>query len=478
MTNLVEVDAMTLASGISGGEISCQALMADTLDHIESVNPEINAIVSLRSRDELMEEARLADKCQAIKPLHGIPIAIKDLADTKGLLSTQGSPIFSNCVPECDDLMVSHIRAAGAIIIGKTNTPEFGLGSQSYNPVHGVTRNPFDLNKTSGGSSGGAAAALAARMVSVADGSDMMGSLRNPAAFCNVYGFRPSYGLVPDDPNGETFLHQLSTSGPMARTVSDLAFLLDIICGPEPGNPHSLPAQPSFAESLMPVSAKCRIGWIGNWNGYYPMEPEILSLCEQALTPLRDEGHDVEEIVPDFDPHDLWMSWTRLRSLAMVGSLGKHYDNPKERELLKPEAIFEIENGLSLHSREVIEASAIRSRWFAYMAELFRSFDAVILPSAQVLPFDAEMHWPKSVNGVEMSTYHQWMEIVIPASLIGLPAINVPVGFSTSGLPMGMQIISRHKNDQQLLNLAERYHRSTRWSDVKPRLIAGRSATD
>jgi amidase len=469
--DLTRFDAKTLSAGIARGQISCAELMEQTLDRIEMVNPSINAIVSLRPRGELMGEARLADEQQPKGLFHGLPFAIKDLVETKDLRTTHGSPIFANHIPLKDDLLASRIRASGAIIIGKTNAPEFGLGSQSYNPVHGVTRNPYDLTKTAGGSSGGAAAALAARLVAVSDGSDTMGSLRNPAAFCNVYGLRPSYGLVPSDLNGETFLHQLSTDGPMARTVDDLAMLLDVISGPEAWYPHSMQKQESFAKRLENPSGPCRLGWIGDWNAWYPLEKGILELCEGALSDLENCDHTVEPVIPGFSPSSLWNAWMTLRSFSISASLGAHYDKPDQRKFLKPEAIFEIENGRSLSKQDIINASLTRSQWFAAMADLFELFDAVILPSAQVFPFDADLHWPIRINDKKMKTYHNWMEIVIPASLVGLPAINVPVGFSSTGLPMGMQIVGSRGSDLKLLQIAQSYHQATDWPDKLPARI-------
>ncbi|MBL8584663.1 MAG: amidase, partial [Rhizobiaceae bacterium] len=372
-----------------------------------------------------------------------------------------------------DDLLAARIRAAGAILIGKTNTPEFGLGSHSYNPVHGVTRNPYDTTKGAGGSSGGAAAALAARLVPVADGSDTMGSLRNPAAFCNVYGFRPSFGLVPRDPAGEVFLNQISTDGPMARDIRDLALLLDILAGPAAHDPHSQPRQGSLAQGLGQPSARgLRIGWIGDWDGYLAMEPEILTLCERALRVLAETGATVEPLVPAFDPASLWSAWLTLRSFHNAGSKRNLYVDRATRRLLKPELIYEIESGLAVDAMALHEASVARSAFFFTMAELFQAYDAVVLPSAQVFPFAAEQDWPKTIGDRPMDTYHRWMEVVVPASILGLPALNVPVGFSTSGLPMGMQLIGPRGTDLAILRLGQAYHEATDWPGRYPPRVA------
>ncbi|MBB4301398.1 amidase [Rhodobium orientis] len=468
MDDLPDLDAIDLAAAIARREVSCVDVMTAFLDRIAEVNPPLTAIVSLRERDVLLAEARDADAHSSDLPLRGVPFAIKDLVETAGIRTTHGSPLFADHVPAVDDLLAARIRAAGAIVIGKTNTPEFGIGSQSYNPVHGTTRNPYEVTKTAGGSSGGAAAALAARLVPLADGSDMMGSLRNPAAFCNVFGFRPSYGRVPPTPEGDTFLHQLATDGPMARSVRDLALLLDVIAGPDERFPHSIPVEELFSERLdVPVAGK-RIGWIGDWNGYCPTEPGILPLCERALATFAELGCAVEPVVPDFDPAALWRSWTVLRSWAIASGLRVHFDDPSSRDLLKPEALWEIEAGLALSAADVHAASVIRSEWFASLAGLFEHFDTLALPSAHVFPFDAETHWPKSVAGHEMDTYHRWMEVVVPVSLAGVPALALPAGFGKTGLPTGFQLFGRRGNDLGILQLGHAYDAETRWPKRRP----------
>jgi len=468
MNDLTSLDATGLFRALAVRDLSCVDVMTACLDRIEAINPSINAIVSLRPREELLAEARAADIAGFRGVLHGLPIAVKDLVEVAGIRSTHGSPIFADHVPVKDDLVAARLRAAGAILIGKTNTPEFGLGSHSYNPVHGVTRNPYDLSRTAGGSSGGAAAALAARLVPLADGSDCMGSLRNPAAFCNVYGFRPSFGLVPRDPLGDLFFSQIATEGPMARTVRDLAFLLDVLAGPVGWDPHAIPQQGSFVDRLDGPNRAKRIAWIGNWEGYYSVEPEILSLCEAALKTFTEMGIDVEKVTPDFDPEQLWHAWLALRAFANAGGKRALYEDPEKRAMLKPELIWEIERGLAVSAIETYDASVVRSEWYAVAAKLFETYDAVVMPSAQIFPFDASMTWPKTVAGRTMTTYHQWMEIVVPASIAGLPALNVPAGFSRSGLPMGMQIIGPRGGDLDVLKLGEAYHQATRWPERYP----------
>ncbi len=468
MNDPTSLDAIGLFRALAVRDLSCADVMSAYLDRIEAVNPAINAIVSLRPRDELLAEARAADIAGFRGALHGLPIAVKDLVEVAGIRSTHGSPIFADHVPAKDDLVAARLRAAGAILIGKTNTPEFGLGSHSYNPVHGVTRNPYELSRTAGGSSGGAAAALAARLAPLADGSDCMGSLRNPAAFCNVYGFRPSFGLVPRDPVGDLFFSQIATEGPMARTVRDLALLLDVLAGPVAWDPHATQPQRSFLHGLDGPHRARRIGWIGDWNGYYPVEPEVLSMCETALKTFGDLGIEVEAVTPDFDAERLWHAWLALRAFANAGGKRALYEDPKTRAQLKPELIWEIERGLAVSAIETYDASVVRSSWYAAAAGLFDTYDALVMPSAQLFPFDAGITWPASVAGRSMTTYHQWMEIVVPASIAGLPALNVPVGFSASGLPMGMQIIGRRGGDLDVLKIGEAYHQATRWPQRHP----------
>ncbi len=447
MDELCALDATSLAALIGQGAVAPSELMAATLERIAAVNPAVNAVVSLRDRDALMAEARAADGAPRRGWLHGIPMAIKDLADVAGLPTTQGSALFAGAVAARDDLMVARLRAAGAIVIGKTNTPEFGLGSHTFNPVFGVTRNPFDLARSVGGSSGGAAAALATGMVAVADGSDMMGSLRNPAAWNGIYGMRPTWGLVPPEPEGEMFLHQLSTLGPMARTPRDLGALLATMSGPDPMQPHGRPAL--AIPGLRPAGPR-RIGWLGDWGGALAMERGLLAAAERAVARLAALGHAVEPVAPPFAAERLWESWTVLRSWAMAGSIGA-----LDRGALKPEAVWEVERGLALTGAEVQAASVIRSDWFRVAAELFTRYDALVLPATQVWPFAADARWPAEIAGRRMDSYHRWMEVMVPVSLIGLPCICLPGGRGESGLPHGVQLFGARGADMALLEIAE-----------------------
>ena len=451
---------------IAQGRLSAEELMQATLARIAAVNPRVNAIVSLRDEADLLAEARAADQGPSKGPLHGLPIAIKDLADAKGLPTSMGSPAFAGHVAQADSLHVARLRAAGAIVIGKTNTPEFGLGSHTYNPVHGATRNPYDPARSCGGSSGGAAVALATGMLSLADGSDMMGSLRNPAGWNNVYGMRPSWGRVPDTPEGDTFLHRLSTSGPMARSPQDLALLLDVMAGPDPRQPGLLP-QERFAGIKAAARGK-RIGWLGDWGGALPYEDGLLALCEAALDVLRDLGCEVEVLPPPFPRAALWDSWITLRSFSVATGLAPLMETQETRGRLKSEALWEAERGLALSAMEVQRASVIRSEWYARAAVLFDRYDALAMPTAQVWPFPVDMTWPRDVAGHAMDTYHRWMECVVPVSLLGLPAVAMPAGFGPQGLPGGIQLAGRHGDDRGMLELAEAYHQATDWPARRP----------
>ncbi|EDM71410.1 amidase [Roseobacter sp. AzwK-3b] len=467
MTDILALEAREQAARIAAGELSAEALMHATLERIAQTNGALNAVVSLRGAEDLMAEARAADAALSKGVLHGLPVAIKDLADAEGLPTSKGSPAFAGRIAQGDAPHVARLRAAGAIVIGKTNTPEFGLGSHTFNPVHGATCNPYDHAVSCGGSSGGAAVALAAGMLSIADGSDMMGSLRNPAGWCNVYGMRPSWGLVPGAgaAEGDAFLHQISTEGPMARSPADLALMLGVMAGPDARQPLGIVA-PGL--SLGGEVRGRRIGWLGDWGGAWPMEAGILDRGAEACAVLEGLGCVVEPVAPPFDRDALWESWTTLRSWTMACKLSGLLEALETRDLLKPDAVWEIERGRALSGLDVHAASVIRSDWFRRAADLFDTYDALVLPTAQVWPFPMSWDWPKEVAGVAMDTYHRWMEVMIPASLAGLPAVAVPAGFGANGLPMGVQLIGRRGADGGLLRLAQAYHEATLWPQRRP----------
>jgi amidase len=466
MTDWTSLDAGDLAAALAARRVSAREVMSAFLDRIEAENPRLNAIVSLRSRNDLIAEAEAADGAGPTGPLWGLPLAVKDMVATKDIRTTWGSPVYADHVPKADDILAARLRAAGAILIGKTNVPEWGQGSHSFNPVFGATLNPYDTSRTAGGSSGGAAAAVAARMLPFADGSDMMGSLRNPAAFCNVYGFRPTWGLVPGDAGGDTFLATLTTDGPIARSPRDLALLLSVLSGPNAAVPF---ARPAFDGRIGDATlAGKHIGWLSDWGGALAMEPSVLETCEAALAVMADAGAIVTSLAPPFPAERLWSSWTTLRALLNAGGKADLARDPAKRALTKPETLWEIERGAELTAAQVYEASVIRSEWFAVAARLFDRYDAIALPSAQVWAFPAEWRWPREIAGRRMDTYHRWMEVVVPASLAGLPALSVPAGFSDTGLPMGLQLIGPAGADAAILGLGEGYHRQTDWPSRRP----------
>jgi Asp-tRNAAsn/Glu-tRNAGln amidotransferase A subunit and related amidases len=474
MMDVTSLGATELSEAIHARRVSCETVMAAYLERIGRHNPSINAIVSLRQPDELLAEARQFDKelgeGRSRGWMHGIPIAIKDLSEARGIRCTYGSPIFADFVPDYDDIQVERIRKAGAIVIGKTNTPEWGFGSHSYNPVFGVTRNPYDKARSAGGSSGGAAAALAARLLPVADGSDMMGSLRNPAGFNNVVGFRPTFGRVPSLPGADIYLNQLATLGPMGRSVRDVARLLETQTGFDPRDPLSLPAE-AFPLSDAIKGKDRRIAWLGDFGGYLPFEDGVLDVCRSSLFVFERLGFHVDELVADFDMAKVWWAWITLRSWMTAGSMKALYEDPAKRALLKPEILWEIRSGQQVTSAEVYRASSIRTAWYQYLLTLFDRYDALIIPSAQVFPFDAEIHWPGAIAGRQMDTYHRWMEVVVGPSMAGLPVAAMPAGFGgKDNLPAGIQIVGRPRGDAEVLSLAWLYEQNTDWLSRTPDL--------
>ncbi|MGY5328013.1 amidase [Pseudomonas protegens] len=471
--SIVDLDALALSRAIHARELSCREVMQAYLAQIERCNPLVNALVSLGDPEALLEQADARDRQlaqgQSMGWMHGMPQAIKDLAATAGMTTSMGSPLFAEHVPQGDAISVARVRASGAIIVGKSNVPEFGLGSHTYNQLFGTTGNAYDSTLCAGGSSGGAAVALALRMLPVADGSDMMGSLRNPAAFNNVFGMRPSQGRVPFGPTPELFVQQLATEGPMGRTVADVARLLGTQAGFDARAPLSLKDPSSQPEAALQRNVKgLRLGWLGDYNGYLAMEQGVLGLCEKALGDFASLGCEVESCQPDFSLAQLWDCWLVHRHWLVQGSLGALYDDPDKRRWLKPEACWEVEGAAKLSAADVYRASQSRSDWYRALQRLFERYDFLLLPTAQVFPFDARQAWPRQIDGQEMDTYHRWMEVVIGPTLAGLPSISIPVGFNLAGLPMGLQIIGPAQADHAVLQLAYAHEQLTQWVRQRP----------
>ncbi|MDP4772418.1 MAG: amidase [Limnohabitans sp.] len=457
-----DTSAIDLSRAIHLKQVSCQEVMQSTLERIARLNPVSNAIVSLQEPELLLAQARERDaqlaRGESMGWMHGMPQAIKDLANAQGLRTTLGSPLMKDFVASEDGLMASRMKAAGAIVIGKTNTPEFGLGSHTFNEVFGSTCNAWNPSKSAGGSSGGAAVALAQRLLPVADGSDFMGSLRNPAGWNHVFGLRPSQGRVPMSPAQDVFIAQLATEGPMARHVADLAMLLSVQAGAHPASPLSLTEEPAvFAGSLASNPKGVRMGWLGNLQGYLPMEDGILDICQSALNSFSGMGCTVDEARLGMPPEEIWRAWLVWRQALVGPRIAPFLINPANRDQIKPEALWEYDQSLTLTGTQLMSASASRTRFYLNMLALFEKFDVLAIPVAQVWPFDVNLRWPDNVAGRVMDTYHRWMEVVIYATLAGLPSISVPAGFGANGLPMGLALIGKPQGDWDLLKLAHAY---------------------
>jgi amidase len=473
-TDLSSLPARKLAAMIRSRETSSRDVVEAFLARIDGLNPQFNAIVSLVDRGEVLAQADAADAAvargDAVGPLHGLPQAIKDTIPARGMRSTFGSPLFADNVPEVESIFVSRMRKAGAIFIGKTNVPEFGLGSHTYNPVFGPTRNAWNPERSAGGSSGGAAVAIALRLLPFADGGDMGGSLRNPAAFNNVLGFRPSQGRIPQWPREEAFLKQLVTDGPMARSADDLALLLSVQSGYDVRAPLSLDGTvPDWHGQLQRDFRGARIGWLGDLGGRLPFEAGVLDLCHGALSRLGDAGVALEPVASQFDWERIWRAFVVLRQFSIGGDrLGVAYDRPEFRKLMKPELQWEIEQCRALTVADVQRALHDRTAWYDHLLELFGDYEFLALPSAQLFPFPVEWTWPKEIAGRAMDSYHRWMEVVTPGTLSGCPVISLPVGFGAAGLPMGAQIIGRPRDDLSVLQLTHLYEQVAPWMTKMP----------
>jgi amidase len=468
-SDILAMTAVDLAAAIRRRDLSSREVMAAHLARVDTLNPKFNAIVSRVDGDLLLREAAALDEHAAKGlfrgPLHGFPHAVKDTAPARGIVHTQGSPLFRNRIAAEDSLVVARMRAAGAIFTGKTNVPEFGLGSHSFNSIFGVTRNAYDPSKSAGGSSGGSAVALALRMMPLADGSDFGGSLRNPAAWNNVFGFRPSFGRVPSAPSVDVFGQTFATSGPMARTVRDTALLLSVQAGSDPRAPFSLQEDPAvFAKPLDREWKGKRIAWLGDLGGALPMEPGVLETCEKALGAFRAIGMSVDAATLAEPADTMWRIAVTLRHWSVGADLLSLADKPEQRAMMKPEAIWEVEGYRKLSARDITEAQMGRSRIYEAFRKAFERFDFLILPSAQVFPFDADLHWPTQIAGRSMDSYHRWMEVTLPVTMAGLPALSVPAGFGGArNLPIGMQIIGPNHADLAVLQVGHAYERASPW---------------
>jgi amidase len=476
VTDLFAFDAVTLAGMLRRREVSASEVTAAHIDRIEALDGSVNAVVT-RCFDRARARAAQADDAMArgevLGLLHGLPVAHKDLAETVGLRTTYGSPLFSRHVPDFDALVVERMSGAGAISLGKTNTPEFGAGSHTVNPVFGATRNPFDLSRSAGGSSGGAAAALAARMICLADGSDLGGSLRNPASFCNVVGLRPSPGRIPTWPLSDV-ADTFAVHGPMARTVTDVALLLAVLSGPDPRVPLALDAPaPALAEPAEVAGLLARdmrglkVAWSADLG--LPVEPAVRNVLAPARQVLVDLGCEVVDAAPDLSGADeAFRAWRAFRFATWYGSLHREH-----RDQLGPNVTWNIERGLELTTGELSRATELRMALAQRVGEFFATVEVLACPVSQVVPFDVTLDWVHEIDGVPLHSYLDWMASSYLISATGLPAISVPAGFTPDGLPVGLQLVGRWRADWPLLAVAHAFEAATGYARVAPVLPPG-----
>ena len=464
--DLCFLSAIELARLIASRRVSAVEVMDAYLSQIERVNPSLNAIVTLlpeRAREQAAAADDALTRGEAVGPLHGLPVAHKDLTRTKGIRTTFGSKVFEHFVPEEDALIVERLRAAGAITIGKTNTPEFGAGSQTFNDVFGATLNPYDTSKTCGGSSGGAAVALAAGMLPIADGSDLGGSLRNPASFCNVVGFRPSPGRVPVWPSQAAWF-PMGVQGPMARGVADVALMLSAIAGPDTRTPLSLPEPGAiFERSLARDFEGTSVAWGGDLGGL-PFDPRVRAAVDARRETFEMFGCVVEEGAPDLTDADAvfkaWRAW--YYELCYGSLLDEH------RAVMKDTVVENIEEGRKLTGPQLGDMARRRTALLARAQQFMDRYDFLVLPVSQVLPFDVSQPYVTEINGVKMDSYVDWMMSCAYISVLGLPAVSVPCGFTPEGLPVGIQIVGRQQDDFGVLQLAHAFERSTGFGRRRP----------
>jgi amidase len=473
-------DAIGLAGLLRRREVSAREVIAAHMNRIEAVDPAINAIVT-RTFESALARAAAADDAlargQPVGLLHGLPVAHKDLADTAGVRTTYGSPLFADHVPERDTLVVQRMADAGAISLGKTNTPEFGAGSHTVNPVFGATRNPYHLGRSAGGSSGGAAAALAARLICLADGSDLGGSLRNPASFCNVVGLRPSPGRVPGWPLDDV-ADQLGVSGPMARTVADIALLLTVLSGPDPRVPLALDRPPPAVTDPAAIPALLardlsglRIAWSPDLG--LPVEPAVLEALAPARKVLAGLAATVTDATPDLSGAD--EAFRAFRALRFATFLREPVT--EHPDLVGANVTWNVRQGLELTVADLSRATVLRAELAGRITEFFAQADVLACPVSQVAPFDVTLDWVHEINGQPQQTYLDWMASAYLISVTGLPAISVPAGFTADGLPVGLQLVGRRRGDWDLLAVAHAFEAATGYGTRAPALATVPPAT-
>jgi amidase len=465
-SSLCFMSAVEMAQLIRDKKLSAREALAEHLKQIKRINPRVNAIVTLVA-DDAAKAAAQADEMQAhgekLGVLHGLPVAHKDLIDTRGVRTTYGSPIYRDHVPTEDSILVERMRRAGAIMVGKTNTPEFGAGSQTYNTVFGATRNPYNLSKTCGGSSGGAAVALACGMVPVATGSDTGGSLRNPAAFCNIVGFRPSVGRVPNPKAGFGWF-TLNTSGCMGRTVADLALSMSTIAGFDPNTPLAM-NEPGelFAAPLARSFKGVRVAWFKDLGGV-PFDPQVRAVVDAHRATFESLGCIVEQAEPDFSPAEI--SFRKLRAWNTAASYGKLLQ--QHPDAFKDTLKDEIERGMKFTGEDIARAEIAHTLVWRRFQAFLSKYEYFILPTTQLPPFDVNVPYPTEIAGVHFNDYIDWMKSCWYISATGNPAASVPAGFTRDGLPIGIQIVGRDKQDFSVLQLAHAFEQATGFGKRRP----------
>ena len=468
MTDIPFTSAVRLARLLRARKLSAAEAMQAYIAQVERLNPKLNAIVTFLP-EEALKAAKALDRRKGARPLlAGLPIAYKDLVATKGIRTTQGSPIYANDVPAEDHALVERLKAAGAITLGKTNTPEFGAGSQTFNAVFGATRNPYDLTKTCGGSSGGAAVAVATGMLPFADGSDLAASLRNPGNFCNVVGFRPTPGRVPNWPAGNAWDTQ-PVLGPIARTVEDAALLFSAMAGPDPRVPIAIPEPgAAFARPLKRSFRKVRVAWTRDMGGV-PMDPRVTAVLERQKAVFKSLGCVLEEATPDFT--GATEAFETLRALSFLQKIGPHYRDPARRAKLKDTVIWNVEQALKLTPEAVARAEGLRTELFHRMRRFLECYAFLLCPVNQVPPFPVEQAYPTEIAGVKLGNYLDWMKTCYYVTITSHPAISVPAGFTDDAtpLPVGLQIVGRYRDDLGVLQLAHAFEQETQvWKRRPP----------
>jgi len=468
-------DALTLCRDLQRGSTSAVDLMRNVYARVQAINPTVNALVNLLDEQEALALAAAADQVPIAErgPLHGLPMAPKDAVAVRGFPTTWGFKPFASRIEEHDSTLAKRMREAGAIFIGHSNMPEFGLGSNTFNALFGATLNPYDISKSAGGSSGGAAVALATDMLPLADGSDMGGSLRNPASFCNVVGFRPSIGRTPIS-RGFGWYGRLVTAGPMAKTVADTSLLMSILAGPDAADPLTLPESGDyFLDALVPAQVDAnqpiKVA-ISEDLGTLPIDSRVRSVIQSAAGVFSDLGAQVSQDHPNLTGA---MEVFQTQRAAGLRTLGRSLDMaiPNWRDDAKDTAIWNIERGFALTADELLHAEQLRTKIYADTAAFFQHYDVLALPAAQVPPFAIEQAWVSEIDGINLETYIDWMAVCCMITVTGLPTLSVPAGFTPAGLPIGVQLVGKPRGDLELLKIAHAFERSTQFYKQRPSII-------